>query len=112
MLAPARRPVDPTSLAMDALTPQTPDLPPSPKPDRVTIWPLDDTRFGVDVTYEGASGYELASRHEAALTGAGLQHSFRQELGGAWTVRLTIPAGQVAFVVSSFVGENPSRTSD
>jgi hypothetical protein len=103
---------DATRTPMAALTPRDPDLPPSPKPDRVTIWPLDDTRFGVDVTYEGASGYELASRHEAALTGAGLQHSFRQELGGAWTVRLTIPAGQVAFVVSSFVGENPSRSSE
>jgi hypothetical protein len=75
------------------------------KPDRVTIWPLDEARFGVDVTYEGATGYELATRHERTLADAGLPFSFRQELGGAWTVRLTIPAGQVAFVVASFVGE-------
>lgn len=74
-------------------------------PDRVSVWPLGPDRFGVDVTYEGASGYELASRHEAALTAAGIQHSFRQELGGGWSVRLTIPAGHVATVVARFVGD-------
>lgn len=74
-------------------------------PDRVSIWPLDDGRFGVDVTYEGSSGYELASRHESGLDDAGIPYSFRQELGGAWTVRLTIPAGHVASVVARFVGD-------
>ena len=29
---------------------------PSPVRDRVSIWPLDASRSGVDVTYEGASG--------------------------------------------------------
>jgi hypothetical protein len=48
-------------------------------PDRITIWPLDDQRFGVDVTYEGASG-------------------------NAWTVRLTIPLEHVATVVARFTG--------
>jgi hypothetical protein len=75
-------------------------------PDRVTVWPLDAGRFGVDVTYEGASGYELASRHETALTAAGIPYSFRQELGGAWTIRLTIPGGHVATVVARFVGDS------
>ena len=74
-------------------------------PDRVSVWPLDGERFGVDVTYEGSSGYELASRHEAALRRAGIPYSFRQELAGAWTVRLTIPAGHVATVVARFVGD-------
>ena len=73
-------------------------------PDRVTIWPLDEGLFGVDVTYEGASGYGLAARHEAALRAGGYAYSFRQELGGAWTVRLTLPAAQVGDVVSAFVG--------
>ena len=74
-------------------------------PDRVSVWPLDDGRFGVDVTYEGATGYELASRHEASLAAAGVPFSFRQELGDGWTVRLTIPAGHVATVVARFVGD-------
>jgi hypothetical protein len=74
-------------------------------PDRVCVWPLDDGRFGVDVTYEGSSGYELASRHEAGLQAAGIPYSFRQEHGGGWSVRLTIPAGHVAAVVARFVGD-------
>lgn len=74
-------------------------------PDRVSVWPLEAGRFGVDVTYEGASGYELASRHEAALAAAGIPYSFRQELGNGWTIRLTIPAGHVATVVARFVGD-------
>lgn len=77
------------------------------RPDRVTVWPLDDGRYGVDVTYQGASGYELASRHERALTASGIPFSFRQELDGAWTVRLTTPAGHVARVVAEFVGDQP-----
>jgi hypothetical protein len=73
-------------------------------PDRVTFWPLGDDRFGVDVTFEGASGYELATRQEAALEAAGVPYSFVQELGGAWTLRMTVPAEQVPAVVSAFVG--------
>ncbi len=75
-------------------------------PDRVSIWPLDAERFGIDVTYEGATGYELASRHEAALQAAAIPHSFRQELGGAWSVRMTIPRGNVATVAARFVGDD------
>lgn len=74
-------------------------------PDRVSVWPLDDGQFGVDVTYAGATGYELASRHEAKLRSAGIPYSFRQELGGAWSVRLTIAPGLVATVVARFVGD-------
>ena len=74
-------------------------------PDRVTLWPLEGDRCGVDVTYDGATGYELASRHEASLEAACVSYSFRQELGGAWTIRLTVPAAQVATVVARFVGD-------
>lgn len=75
-------------------------------PDRVSVWPLDDGSFGVDVTYEGASGYELASAHERGLQASGVKYSFRQELGGAWTLRLTIPRGFVAEIVARFVGDD------
>ncbi len=48
-------------------------------PDRVSVWPLEADRFGIDVIYDGATGYELASRHEASLEAAGIPHSSRQE---------------------------------
>jgi uncharacterized protein YjbI with pentapeptide repeats len=31
-----------------------------PVPDRLTIWPMDDGRYGLDATFQGASGYERA----------------------------------------------------
>ncbi len=58
-----------------------------PVPDRLTIWSVDDGRYGLDAIFLGASGYERAERHEAELERRGIPHSFRQELGGAWTLR-------------------------
>ena len=60
---------------------------PGPVPDRITIWPVDDGRFGLDATFQGASGYERADWHVRALDRRGVRHSFRQELDGGWTVR-------------------------
>jgi hypothetical protein len=31
-----------------------------PAPDRIAIWPVDDGRYGLDATLQGASGYERA----------------------------------------------------
>jgi hypothetical protein len=38
-----------------------------PVPDRLTIWPVDDGRYGLDATFQGASGYERAEHHQADL---------------------------------------------
>jgi hypothetical protein len=75
-----------------------------PVPDRLTIWPVDDGRYGLDASFQGASGYELAQDHQAALQSAGVEHSFRQELDGSWTLRFgPLPAADVARAVSAFV---------
>ena len=29
-----------------------------PVPDRLSIWPLDDGRYGLDATFQGKSGFE------------------------------------------------------
>jgi hypothetical protein len=62
-----------------------------PVPDKLTIWPMDDGRYGLDATFQGASGYERAGRHKTSLEAGGVRHSFRQELGGAWTLRFRTP---------------------
>lgn len=61
----------------------------APIPDRVSIWPLDDGRYGFDVTYQGASGFERAEQLQAMLDASGAQYSLRQELDGGWTLRLS-----------------------
>ncbi len=73
-------------------------------PDRMAIWPMDDGRYGLDATFQGASGYERAERHRESLDASGVRHSFRQELGGAWTIRFgPIDASDVSVALTAFV---------
>jgi hypothetical protein len=75
-----------------------------PVPDRLTIWPVDDGRYGLDATFQGASGYERARQHRAELEHNDVPHSFRQELDGAWTIRFgPLPATDIARALSAFV---------
>jgi hypothetical protein len=75
-----------------------------PVPDRLTIWPVDDGRYGLDATFHGETGYERARRHQAELEAAGVPHAFRQELDGAWTLRFgPLRARDVAQALGAFV---------
>lgn len=75
-----------------------------PVPDRLTIWPVDDGRYGLDATFQGGSGYERAQIHRTELEQQGVSHTFRQELNGAWTLRFgPLPAADIARALSAFV---------
>lgn len=75
-----------------------------PVPDRLTIWPVDDGRYGLDATFQGASGHDRAEHHRAALSELGVAHSFRQELDGGWTLRFgPLRAVEIAKALSAFV---------
>lgn len=75
-----------------------------PVPDRLTIWPVDDGRYGLDATFQGASGYQRAGHHEQELSRQGVPYSFIQELGGGWTLRFgPLPALDVAAALAAFV---------
>jgi hypothetical protein len=75
-----------------------------PVPDRLTIWPVDDGRYGLDATFSGVSGYERAERHRGELERLGVRHSFRQDLGDAWTLRFgPLRAVDVAKALGAFV---------
>ena len=78
---------------------------PRPIPDRLTLWPVDDGRYGLDATFQGATGYTNAEIHETAMRVAGVRYDFRQELDGAWTLRLgPFPAAQARQAIDSFLG--------
>ena len=64
-----------------------PDIPAGPVADRISVWPLNSGRYGLDATFQGASGYSRMEAHEEALKQAGVRFSLVQELGGAWTLR-------------------------
>ncbi len=75
-----------------------------PVPDRMMIWPMDDGSYGLDASFQGASGYERAERHTKLLEEHGVRHSFRQELGGAWTLRFgPLSAAEVSVALQAFV---------
>jgi hypothetical protein len=75
-----------------------------PVPDRLTIWPVDDGRYGLDATFQGASGYLRAEHHQAELDRQRVPYSFRQELDGGWTLRFgPLRAMDIAAAMSAFV---------
>ena len=75
-----------------------------PVPDRVAIWPLESGRYGLDATFQGASGYDRADWHVVALDSAQVRYSFRQELDGGWTLRFgDLTAADVSRAIAAFV---------
>lgn len=47
------------------------DLPGPTRPDRIPIWPVEQTHFGIDVHYHGATGFRRADRVQGQLEAAG-----------------------------------------
>lgn len=75
-----------------------------PVADRIVIWPLDDGRYGLDATFQGASGYECAAQHEVDLERRDVRYRFHQEMDGGWTLRFgPLRAVDVAVALSAFV---------
>ena len=75
-----------------------------PVADRLSIWPVDDGRYGLDATFQGASGHERAHSHIQTLEESGVEHSLRQELDGGWTLRFgPLSAAEVSVALSAFV---------
>jgi hypothetical protein len=68
--------------------PRWPVPPLGPGPDRVTLWPMEDDSFGIDATFQGASGHDTAVLHEQVLRKQDVHCTLRQELDGGWTIRL------------------------
>ena len=65
---------------------------------------MEDGRYGLDATFQGATGFERAERHETALRTTGITWSLRQELGGGWTLRFgPLTAGEVSLALEAFV---------
>ena len=75
-----------------------------PVADRLTIWPMDDGRYGLDATFQGASGHDRAELHIEKLKATGVRHSLRQELDGGWTLRFgPLTATDIDTALSAFV---------
>jgi hypothetical protein len=65
---------------------------------------MDDGRYGLDATFQGASGYTRAEHHQVELSHRGVPYSFRQELDDGWTLRFgPLRAVEVASALAAFV---------
>src|SRR5438477_13060927 len=51
-------------------------------PDRISVWPLEGGRYGIDAHYHGATGLTRAERQEQRLAAAGLRASVRTDEDG------------------------------
>jgi hypothetical protein len=57
------------------------------RPDKLSIWPTEDERFGIDVLYLGALGHRRAEVVSRQIESAGLPVAMRQEGDNGWIVR-------------------------
>ena len=86
------------------------DRPALPPPDRVTLWPVEGGRFGIDATFSGAFGKDYAKEHRSALKQGGLKASLRHDKAGdrfddQWTLRLgPLTADAARAAVEAFLG--------
>jgi hypothetical protein len=75
------------------------------RPDRVTIWPLDDSGFGIDVRWSGGVGNRRATVVRRLLEEAGIRARLTQYVDGrTWELRVgPVPGSDVARVIDEFV---------
>src|ERR1700722_11398112 len=52
-------------------------------PDRLSIWPVEGGRYGIDAHYQGSTGTERANVQRRRLESAGLPASVRKDDEGA-----------------------------
>lgn len=75
-----------------SVPPRPPDpeveLPGPTRPDRISIWPVEDDRYGIDVLYTGAIGFRRADQVVRQLEATGVGATLRQEADRGWLVRL------------------------
>lgn len=80
------------------------DLPAGPVADRLTLWPVDDGRYGLDAVFQGASGYERCEEHREALVAAGVKCQLLQNMDDSWSLRFgPLTAMEVGKAISAFV---------
>jgi hypothetical protein len=86
------------------VTSQELDLPAGPVADRLTLWPVDDGRYGLDAVFQGASGYERCEQHHSAIVAAGVSCQFLQNMDNSWSLRFgPLTAQEVSKALSAFV---------
>lgn len=72
-----------TDLALHSALPA--ETGPTWAPDRLSVWPVEGGRYGIDAHYHGQTGAERARGQVARLENAGIAASVRHDAQGALT---------------------------
>jgi hypothetical protein len=75
------------------------------RPDRLTIWPLGDDGFGIDVSWSGPAGNRRATVVRQLVLEAQIKARLTQHPDGrGWELRVgPVPGEDVASVIEEFV---------
>lgn len=74
-------------------------------PDRLSIWPVEGGRYGIDAHYHGDTGAQRARHQGDRLGEAGLAATVRTDSDGATILRLGPLAHQAAWLaLEAFLG--------
>jgi hypothetical protein len=73
-------------------------------PDRLSVWPVEGGRYGIDAHYHGATGLTRAERQQQRLATSGLSASVRTDSDGG-IVRLGPLAHSAVWIaLEAFLG--------
>jgi hypothetical protein len=86
-------------------TPLPAETGPTWAPDKLSIWPVEGGRFGIDAHYHGATGAQRAEHQLSRLDEAGLAATVRPGPDDGTTLRLGPLAHQAAWLaLEAFLG--------
>lgn len=86
-------------------TPLPAETGPTWAPDRLSIWPVEGGRFGIDAHYHGATGAQRAEHQRTRLDEAGLVATVREGPEDGATLRLGPLAHRAAWLaLEAFLG--------
>jgi hypothetical protein len=84
--------------------PEPPQLPGPTRPDKISIWPVEAERYGIDVLFHGAVGFKRADQIHRSLVDAGVPALLRQEPENGWIVRFgPVERRQMLDVLNGYV---------
>lgn len=79
-------------------------MPAGPVADKLTLWPVDDGRYGLDAVFQGASGFERCEEHRRILASTGIECKMLQGLDDTWSLRFgPLTALEAGGAISAFV---------
>lgn len=80
-------------------------------PDRLSVWPVEGGRYGIDAHYQGPTGVQRAKGQEQRLSRVGLNATVGVDGNGAFVRLGPLAYGAVWLALEAFLGRPPQHLS-